>query len=199
MTHRSLELALVSILVVGLAAPAHPQAAPEKKPLNSAKKIATQPVALTERQRALHALNRLTFGPRPGDVEAVLNKGLDSWMEDQLHPESIDDSALNPRLGPFATTRLNSKQIAAAFPSDGVIRQIIAFKRQIPDDPVSKLVYSVNVARIQQQDLSEGNGLERGGQLLSAASARLHECRAECIRGFPHAAGSSASDRRQTA
>ena len=33
-----------------------------------------------------------------------------------------------------------------------MIRQIIAGKRQIPDDPVSKLVYSVNVARIQQQD-----------------------------------------------
>ena len=71
---------------------------------------------LTERQRALHALNRLTFGPRPGDVEAVLTKGLDSWIEDQLHPESIDDSAINSRLGPYATTRLNSKQLAAGLP-----------------------------------------------------------------------------------
>ncbi len=43
----------------------------------------------------LHAVNRLTFGPKPGEVDAVLAQGLDSWIEDQLHPESIDDSALN--------------------------------------------------------------------------------------------------------
>ena len=82
-------------------------------------------------------------------------KGLDSWIEDQLHPESIDDSALNPRLGPYATTRMNPKQLAQTFPSDGVIRQIIAGKRQMPDDPTSKLVYSVNVARIEQQDAAK--------------------------------------------
>jgi uncharacterized protein (DUF1800 family) len=155
MTHRSSRCALVFILIFDLATPAFPQTAAPKKPPNSATKAQPPLAPLTERQRTLHALNRLTFGPRPGDVEAVLAKGLDSWIEDQLHPESIDDSALNGRLGPYATTRMNPKQLAQTFPSDGVIRQIIAGKRPMPDDPASKLVYSVNVARIQQQDAAK--------------------------------------------
>jgi uncharacterized protein (DUF1800 family) len=111
--------------------------------------------ALTEQRRAFHALNRLTFGARPGQVDAVLAKGLDSWIEDQLHPESIDDSALNARLGSYATTRLNPKQLALAFPSDGVIRQVMMGKRMMPAEADLKLVYSVNVARLQQQDANQ--------------------------------------------
>ena len=41
---------------------------------------------MTADQKVLHALNRLTFGPRPGDLEAVKQKGLDQWIEQQLHP-----------------------------------------------------------------------------------------------------------------
>jgi uncharacterized protein (DUF1800 family) len=47
--------------------------------------------APSERQRAEHALNRLAFGARPGDVERVLRIGVDRWIEQQLHPERISD------------------------------------------------------------------------------------------------------------
>ena len=40
-----------------------------------------------EQRRALHALNRLTFGPRPGDVQQVMAMGVEQWIELQLHPE----------------------------------------------------------------------------------------------------------------
>src|SRR5215469_8416525 len=50
---------------------------------------------MTPDQKVLHALNRLAFGPRPGDVEAVKKFGLDKWIELQLHPESIPE---NPKL-----------------------------------------------------------------------------------------------------
>lgn len=112
-------------------------------------------VTLTDRQRALHVLNRLAFGPRPGDVQAVLAKGIDAWIEDQLHPESIDDSALNARLAPYTTTRMTPKQLAEWFPTDGLLRQAIAGKRAIPDDPVVKLIYAVNIARIKQLDAAK--------------------------------------------
>jgi uncharacterized protein (DUF1800 family) len=142
---------LAIVLVWNIAAPAFPQTTTRKESSPAATKTA-RPAALTDRERVIHALNRLTFGPRPGDVDAVVAKGLDAWIEDQLHPESIDDSALNARLGPYATTRMNPKQLAQTFPSDTVIRQIIAGKRPMPDDPETTLVYSVNVARIKQQE-----------------------------------------------
>ena len=45
-----------------------------------------------ERARAVHVLNRLSFGPRPGDVDRVLAMGVDRWIDRQLRPESIVDS-----------------------------------------------------------------------------------------------------------
>jgi uncharacterized protein (DUF1800 family) len=44
---------------------------------------------LSEEQRALHVLNRLGYGPRPGDVEHVVNVGVDRYIELQLEPEKI--------------------------------------------------------------------------------------------------------------
>lgn len=46
---------------------------------------------LTERERATHALNRMAFGPRPGQVEMVMKIGVENWMRDQLNPEAIDN------------------------------------------------------------------------------------------------------------
>jgi uncharacterized protein (DUF1800 family) len=154
MTHHPARYALALLLLFHLATPVFPQTpAPKKTPTPS--KTATpeqRAAAFNERLRAIHALNRLTFGPRPGDVDLVLAKGVDSWVEDQLHPESVDDSALDKRLGTYPSTRMNPKQLVQMFPSDGVIRQVISGKRPMPDDPVGKLVYSVNVARIEQQE-----------------------------------------------
>src|SRR5262249_51168652 len=47
---------------------------------------------ITNDQQTLHALNRLTFGPRRGDVEAVKEMGLKQWIDLQLHPERISES-----------------------------------------------------------------------------------------------------------
>ena len=57
--------------------------------------LAASPAKLTERQRALHALNRLGFGPRPGDVDKVLAIGVDKWIAQQLAPERIADAAVD--------------------------------------------------------------------------------------------------------
>jgi len=157
-------------LALALATPALTQTATKKNTATPAKKStpavaaaapASVPVVLTARQRAIHALNRLTFGPRPGDVDAVMAKGLDGWIEDQLHPESINDGAVNARLGPFATTRMDAKQLALSFPDDGVVRQVMTGKRPMPADPELVLVYSVNVARLQQQDANKGASANR--------------------------------------
>jgi uncharacterized protein (DUF1800 family) len=45
-----------------------------------------------------HVLNRLTFGPRSGDVDRVRQVGLAAWLDQQLHPARIDDRAAEARL-----------------------------------------------------------------------------------------------------
>ncbi|HUQ20956.1 MAG TPA: DUF1800 domain-containing protein [Gemmatimonadaceae bacterium] len=46
-------------------------------------------------QQIIQALNRLTFGPRPGDAQKVRAIGLDKWIDLQLHPDKIDDSSID--------------------------------------------------------------------------------------------------------
>jgi uncharacterized protein (DUF1800 family) len=72
--------------------------------------------ALTEDEAILQALNRLGFGPRPGDVERVRQMGLPQWVEAQLHPESIDDSGLESRLERFPTLKMTSARLLEEFP-----------------------------------------------------------------------------------
>ena len=43
----------------------------------------------SKRGRILHVLNRLGFGPRPGDFERVRAMGPEHYVQEQLHPESI--------------------------------------------------------------------------------------------------------------
>jgi uncharacterized protein (DUF1800 family) len=55
---------------------------------------AAVPVALCQEQsnsdeRILHLLNRITYGPRPGDVEDVKRMGIDNFIQQQLNPSSI--------------------------------------------------------------------------------------------------------------
>ncbi len=49
-------------------------------------------------------LNRIAFGSRPGGTERVQKMGIDAYVEEQLHPESIDDSALDQRLASLYPT-----------------------------------------------------------------------------------------------
>src|SRR5215208_5580425 len=46
-------------------------------------------------QQIIQALNRLTFGPRPGDAQKVRAMGLDKWIDRELHPERIDNSSFD--------------------------------------------------------------------------------------------------------
>jgi uncharacterized protein (DUF1800 family) len=55
----------------------------------------------TDRAAVEHALNRLTFGPRPGQAAEVHRLGLSRWLDQQLTPSSLDDAALAGRLTPL--------------------------------------------------------------------------------------------------
>jgi uncharacterized protein (DUF1800 family) len=63
----------------------------------------------------VHVLNRLGYGPRPGDVQAVRRMGLDRYIDRQLHPESIPDPGISVRLDGLSTLSLGSREIAARY------------------------------------------------------------------------------------
>ena len=106
---------------------------------------------LDERQRAIHALNRLTFGPRPGDVDRVMAMGVDKWIDLQLTPGKIDDSALDARLAQFRTLKMNTREMLAEFPPPQVLKQVAGGKMEMPRDPEKKAVYEAAIERYQNK------------------------------------------------
>ena len=82
--------------------------------------------------RIFHALDRLTFGPRPGEVEEVKAIGLDAWIAQQLHPASIDDTVMEQRLQQFPAMRLSEEDLTRKFPPGSIIRQVENGKISVP-------------------------------------------------------------------
>jgi uncharacterized protein (DUF1800 family) len=71
---------------------------------------------LTPDEAILHALNRLAYGPRPGDLERVRQMGLAKWIDQQLNPNSLDDKAVEARLANFPTLKMSSAKLLAEYP-----------------------------------------------------------------------------------
>lgn len=92
---------------------------------------------LSPDQQILQALQRLTFGPRPGDADEVRRMGVQKWIVLQLHPDRIaEDPAIEAKLKPLDTLRMDSAQMYKQFfvqPPPGVVR-IPNFNEVITDD-----------------------------------------------------------------
>ncbi len=82
--------------------------------LPSQKRVATR--ELTQDQAILHALNRLGFGPRPGDVERVRQMGLAKYIDQQLAPSSDPEAAVEARLDRYKTLDMSSRELLQAYP-----------------------------------------------------------------------------------
>jgi len=116
---------LAALLILSLLALVAPYMSAAKDKKNKAaetpKTIKGLPVHdLTEDEAILQALNRLSFGPRPGDLERVKEIGLPKWIDQQLDPDSIVDSALEARLDRFPTLKMSSAKLLDEFPQPQV-------------------------------------------------------------------------------
>ncbi|HEX4642571.1 MAG TPA: DUF1800 domain-containing protein [Candidatus Acidoferrales bacterium] len=83
---------------------------------------------LNEDEAILHALNRLGFGPRPGQVEQVKAAGLENWIQAQLHPESIGDPVVDARLAQLPTLGLTAAALLDQYPPQDVAAKKLGIK-----------------------------------------------------------------------
>jgi len=72
---------------------------------------------LSADEAIFHALNRLAYGPRPGDLERIKQMGLAKWIDQQLNPGSINDSGVEARLNIYPTLGLSTAQLIAEYPN----------------------------------------------------------------------------------
>ena len=136
-----------------------------------ARKHKKEPAAPTvqrmdERERAIHALNRLTFGPRPGDVDRVLAIGVDQWIAQQLSPEKIDDRVLEARLAPYRTLHMSAAEMVEDFPPPQVLKAVAEGKIPMPRDPQLKAVYTAGLARYNDRQMKKNPQAVQNADLL---------------------------------
>ncbi|MEM8993204.1 MAG: DUF1800 domain-containing protein [Acidobacteriota bacterium] len=92
-----------------------------------------QEAGLTARQAAAHALDRLAYGARPGEVDQVVALGVDRWIEQQLF-ESRPSPELDRKLAKLVSLDLTAKEMEATFPSRGAVFRR-ALREGVIDDP----------------------------------------------------------------
>lgn len=81
--------------------------------------------ALAQDQKILHVLNRLGFGPRPGDVEKVKATGLQKYIERQLNPSAIVDAAAEIKVKDLDVFNMSTAELFAKYPNPGaLLRQL---------------------------------------------------------------------------
>jgi uncharacterized protein (DUF1800 family) len=134
--------------------------------------LAAHTAPLTQQERVLHALNRLTFGPRPGDEAAVAKMGLDKWFATQLDPESISDAGLDARLARFPAMTLTQAELVERFPGPQQMRQIERKDGALPTDPVEHAIYADSLYVYQQRKKAvEADGSAAGKTAEAGSSA----------------------------
>jgi uncharacterized protein (DUF1800 family) len=138
--------------------------------------------------RVLHALNRMTFGPRPGDVAAVSAMGLNKWFEMQLNPEQIDDSGLQARLAMFPAMQLPQQELMARYPSQQMIRQMSQRDASLPLDAVEHPIYADEMAFYKMQQANKA-----ASDAAAAATKGTAGAGTDSMTGDSMAAGDSAA------
>ena len=90
-----------------------------------------QAADLSSEQEAAHVLNRLGYGPRPGDIQKISQMGVDRYIEQQLNPQSI---AIPDTL----QQRLKALQVADLSPGDALNRYHHILKNTEDDSEEAK-------------------------------------------------------------
>jgi uncharacterized protein (DUF1800 family) len=137
---------------------------------------------MDDTHRALHVLNRFTFGPRPGDVERVTSVGVDKWFEQQLHPEKIDDAAMQSRLAGFRTLNMDARTLVENYPPPQVLQAVANGRMPLPNDPQKRAVYEDAVERYRIRNEKKADNAANGDIDLNTPPDQMNDQQREQLR-----------------
>ncbi len=186
-TPRSLLAAVLSvacIFSIGIDVPslaAMPAAAKDKKPKQDAALKSLPITELSADEAIFHALNRLAYGPRPGDIERVRQMGLAKWIDQQLNPNSIDDKGLDARLENYATLKMSTGKLIAEYPRPNQAEK--KAEKQEQKQAGAEPRRADAAAAIVEKDMPAKQGQEAGG----GAGEKETSAAAETAPGNPSA------------
>ena len=129
---------------------------------------------LSKDDQIRQALNRLTFGPRPGDEAWVRRMGLKKWIDMELHPERIPENpVLEQKLRQLDTLRMSSEELVENYPSPQIAQQMIAGRIPLPADPERRHMIRKLAERFERRQRDPNAPLIRPiNDILSPAQLR---------------------------
>ncbi len=110
-------------------------------------------------EQVQQVLNRLAFGPRPGDVERVRAMGIDKWIDLQLHPDRIDDPAGDALTSKYSVFAMRTQDIVRDY---NMVQQL---QRQVKKEDAGD---SAAMVKMDQRD-ARAELLAKNPQLAVAA------------------------------
>ena len=123
-----------------------------------------EPIA--KQEKAEQALNRLTFGPRPGDVEHIEAIGLKKWIDLQLHPERIaENPVLDEKLRPLDSLSMSTADMLRNYPSPEMVREMVQGRLAFPEDPDKRMMVHGLAVRLEK---GGGQNAQAGAEPLAA-------------------------------
>lgn len=126
--------ALVLAFLLAISSPLGLAQDVKKKSKSKSSQSTEKTKSLSEDQRVIHLLDRITFGARPGDLERVLKLGWEKYLDEQLHPERLSDLAVEEKLKNIESIHLSNAELVRYYPPPQVIQQVLKSKgMEVPE------------------------------------------------------------------
>lgn len=168
MRHRRRGAVAILAVLLGACSSAVPPASgpvPVASPVRAERTLTLPASPLTPDQQILHALNRLGYGPRPGDVKRVRRMGLAAYIEAQLAPSDLADPAVAQALPAYPVLARSAAELVREYPqpspqvrqqlaSGQMTRQAVA-QMYPPERRPAVITAQMQAARITRAVLSE--------------------------------------------
>jgi len=134
--------------------------------------LASQNQELLPDEQVQQALNRLTFGARPGDADKIRSMGVEKWIDLQLHPDRIDDTKTDQLMARYSIFNMKTSDVVRDY---NVVQQL---QRQVKRTDAKDT--TMNKAETRQEILAQNPQLAAAarqaqqltGEVQSAKLAR---------------------------
>ena len=121
---------------------------------------------LSETEAAAHLLDRFAYGAGPGDVENVIEMGLENWFLKQLDG-GFPDHQLNGKLSPLAYLEMTTREIAETYPRPARLKRMAAADGIIPaPDEADESTIDKREMRRKVRKYAEENGYRMMRELM---------------------------------
>ena len=107
-------------------------------------------------KEARHALDRLAYGPLPGESEAVAKAGVAAWIRGQMSPTALEDSSVEAKLRGLPTLTMTVPELLREFPRPQDVAKANGIEKDGPDarEKINELIPPERRPAVIEQQLA---------------------------------------------